>query len=198
MNIKAFRKANNLTQEALGDYLGTKKSFISQVENGHCSLPDDKLSKLLNNTNNWDTTMLSNSISEAISNTAIPLLPIDAAAGLLSGDDTQVMAYDCDYYTVPMFRGADFLIPISGDSMLPKYCSGDIVACRRLTIDTFFQWGRVYVIGSEQGVIIKRVLPGTAANHIMLVSDNTKYPPFELDLNRVRSIALVIGVVRSE
>lgn len=31
-DIKAFRKANNLTQEQLAVYLGTGKSFISLVE----------------------------------------------------------------------------------------------------------------------------------------------------------------------
>ena len=87
---------------------------------------------------------------------------------------------------------------VSGDSMQPKYYSGDIVACKRLPIDTFFQWNRVYVIGSEQGVILKRVRQGSDAEHITLVSENTDYAPFELPLNKVHSITLVVGVVRAE
>lgn len=82
--------------------------------------------------------------------------------------------------------------------MQPKYYSGDIVACKRLPIDTFFQWNKVYVIDSEQGVIIKRVRPGRDDKHIMLVSGNMAYAPFELPLEKVYSIALVIGVVRAE
>lgn len=128
----------------------------------------------------------------------IPLLPIDAVAGVLSGNDVQVMGYDCEYFDVPTFKGAEFLIRVSGDSMQPKYYSGDIVACKRLPIDTFFQWNRVYVIGSEQGVILKRVRQGSDAEHITLVSENTDYAPFELPLNKVHSIALVVGVVRAE
>ena len=128
----------------------------------------------------------------------IPLLPVDAVAGVLSGNDMQVMEYDCEYFDVPTFKGAEFLIQISGDSMQPKYYSGDIVACKRLPIDTFFQWNRVYVIGSEQGVIIKRVKRGSDEQHITLVSENTDYEPFELPLNKVHSIALVVGVVRAE
>lgn len=128
----------------------------------------------------------------------IPLVPVEAVAGILSGNSAAVMDYDCDHYDIPLFRGAEFLIRISGDSMLPKYCSGDIVACKRLPIDTFFQWNKVYVLDSEQGVIIKRVRPGRDNRHVTLVSENTAYAPFELPLEKVYSIALVVGVVRAE
>lgn len=137
-------------------------------------------------------------VTDHIQGGGIPLLPVDAIAGVLSGNDSQIMDYDCEYYDVPMFKGAEFLIRVSGDSMQPKYYSGDIVACRRLPIDTFFQWNRVYVIGSEQGVILKRVRQGHDESHIVLVSENTDYAPFELPLNKVHSIALVVGVIRAE
>jgi len=57
-DLKAFRKANGLTQEALGDYLGIKKSFISTIESGKDPMPKDKLTKLLNNPFGWDVSML--------------------------------------------------------------------------------------------------------------------------------------------
>lgn len=202
-DIKAFRKANNLTQDELGTYLGTGKSFISLVENGRCALPDAKFSKILNNTMGWDISMFpeASTISPqkpSEPSIGIPLLPVEAVAGVLSGNDMQVMGYDCEYYNIPTFKGAEFLIRVTGDSMQPKYYSGDIVACKRLPIDTFFQWNRVYVIGSEQGVILKRVRQGSDAEHITLVSENTDYAPFELSLSKVHSIALVVGVVRAE
>lgn len=128
----------------------------------------------------------------------IPLIPIEAMAGMLSGNSTQVLERECEHYNIPMFKGAEFLIRISGDSMQPKYYSGDIVACKRLPLDTFFQWNKVYVVDSEQGVIIKRVRPGRDDKHVVLVSENTAYAPFELPLEKVYSIALVIGVVRAE
>ena len=51
----------------------------------------------------------------------------------------------------------------------------------------------MYVIGSEHGVILKRVRRGSDAEHITLVSENTDYAPFELSLSKVHSIALVGG-----
>lgn len=199
--IKAFRRANGLTQDDLAAYIGTGKAFISQVENGRSALPEAKFSMILNNKMGWDTSMLRKpqaSIFEQHPSMGIPLIPIEAMAGVLSGNSAQVMERECERYNIPMFKGAEFLIRISGDSMQPKYYSGDIVACKRLRLDTFFQWNKVYVVNSEQGVIVKRVRPGHDDKHIIMVSENEAYAPFELPLEKVYSIALVIGVVRAE
>ena len=131
-------------------------------------------------------------------NEGIPLIPIDAMAGVLSENSQTIMEYDCEHYVIPMFKGAEFLIPVKGDSMQPKYYSGDIVACKRLSLNTFFQWNRTYVIDSEQGVLIKRVKRGEDNDHITLVSDNPEYDPFSLEKSSIYSLALVIGVVRAE
>lgn len=58
VNVKGFRKMNGLTQEALGEFLGCSKGFISQVESGMYPLPDDKLEALLDNNRGWDTSLL--------------------------------------------------------------------------------------------------------------------------------------------
>lgn len=58
IDLKAFRKTNNLTQEQVGDYLGIKKSFISQIESGKCSMPPEKFNKLLDNPYGWDVSAL--------------------------------------------------------------------------------------------------------------------------------------------
>jgi phage repressor protein C with HTH and peptisase S24 domain len=47
-------------------------------------------------------------------------------------------------------------------------------------LDTFFQWNKVYVVDTEQGVLIKRVRRGPDDNHITLVSENERYEPFAL------------------
>lgn len=68
IDLKAFRKANNLTQEQLGDYLGIKKSFVSQIESGKCPIPSDRFNKLINNPFGWDVTMLSMESENEFSN----------------------------------------------------------------------------------------------------------------------------------
>ena len=131
-------------------------------------------------------------------NEGIPLIPVEAMAGALTCDNT-ILEYECDRYVVPMFKGADFLIPVKGSSMYPKYSSGDIVACQRVDMSNlFFQWNKVYVIDTNQGALIKIIKPGHDENHILIVSDNEKYDPFELPYSAIHAVALVIGVIRLE
>lgn len=131
-------------------------------------------------------------------NEGIPLIPVEAMAGALTCDNT-ILEYECDRYVVPMFKGADFLIPVKGSSMYPKYSSGDIVACQRVDMNNlFFQWNKVYVIDTNQGALIKRIKPGHDENHVLIVSDNEKYDPFELPYSAIHAVALVIGVIRLE
>jgi len=56
--IRIFRKCNKLSQVALADYLQVTQGFISQIEKDLCPTPDWVISKLLENPNGWDTSML--------------------------------------------------------------------------------------------------------------------------------------------
>ena len=131
-------------------------------------------------------------------NEGIPLIPISAMAGAFTGEQV-VLEYECERFIVPTFKGAEFLISVRGSSMYPKYNSGDIVACKKVPKSgLFFQWNKVYVLDTDQGPIVKRVKPGSDENHVLIVSDNPNYEPFELHLNSIYNVALVLGVIRLE
>ena len=128
----------------------------------------------------------------------IPLIPFSAMAGALSGE-LSVLEYECERYVVPAFSGADFLMPVKGNSMMPTYISGDIVACQRVPMSgLFFQWNKPYVLDTAQGAIIKRIKPGSDKQHVLIVSDNPQYDPFELTYSEIYAVALVIGIIRLE
>lgn len=128
----------------------------------------------------------------------IPLIPISAMAGFLTGEQT-ILEYECERYVVPAFKGADFLIPVKGASMQPTYVSGDIVACQHVPMGgIFFQWNKPYVLDTVQGALIKRVKPGSDKQHIRLISDNESYDSFELSISDIHAVALVIGMIRLE
>ena len=59
--IKNFRKCNKISQVALAEYLDVTQEFISQIEKGVCPIPDWVISKILENTNRWDTSMFEES-----------------------------------------------------------------------------------------------------------------------------------------
>lgn len=131
----------------------------------------------------------------------LPLIPFDALAGIPSIDNIGVSFAECEQYAIPEFiaRGVDFLIRVSGSSMYPKYSNGDILACTIIRDILFFQWGKVYVIDSSQGVLVKRIFKSEKENCILLVSDNKeRYPAFDFPTADIRTLALVAGVIRLE
>ena len=75
-----------------------------------------------------------------------------------------------------------------------------MLGCRKIHNILFFQWGKVYVIDSHsQGQLIKRICEHDDPEMITLVSDNKeKYPPFAIPKSDIRSLSIVVGVVRME
>lgn len=142
------------------------------------------------------------SIFNQIGNKGIPLIPIEAVAGLPTIDNIGVSFADCKRYVIPEFegKGVDYMIRVSGSSMYPKYSNGDILACKYIENVLFLQWGKIYVIDSSQGALVKRVFQDeTNPDNLILVSDNKEnYPPFSFPKSDIRSLSIVVGVIRLE
>ena len=142
-----------------------------------------------------------NQPTTCLAQAGIPLIPVDAVAGFNGIDSPTIQIHDCQRYLVPEFQqlNAEFMIRVSGSSMYPKYSSGDILACRKLTSYHFIQWGKIYVIDSEQGAMVKRLFPcDEDADYVICKSDNPNYPPFELPKTEIRSLSIVLGAIRFE
>ena len=194
--------------------LGISASMVTEISKGRSSVGTSAIQNIVLQFNinaNWLLTgegeMLQGENGRKVetahqvpegSDEGIPLLPISAMAGAFSGEVT-VMEYECERYVIPAFKGADFMIRVTGDSMFPTYRSGDLVACQRVPLeDLFFQWNKVYVLDTVQGPLIKRIKRGTDPDHILIVSDNTDYDPYEITRNQFNGVALVRGIVRIE
>lgn len=138
--------------------------------------------------------------SGAITAEGLPLIPIDAVAGFNGVDVQGVRLEDCSRYVVPEFAElhAEYMIRVSGSSMYPKYSNGDLLACRRVQEVTFLQWGKVYVLDSNQGAMVKRLFPCEDSEVVECRSDNPNYPPFRLPKSEIRSVSIVVGVIRFE
>lgn len=124
----------------------------------------------------------------------IPILPFDAIAGGLTENITQEYAEMLP--TPPLTNGqADFAIRVDGDSMYPRYHSGDILFVRKITDPSFFQWGKVYVLATTQGCIVKRLYPDKQGDeYITCHSENTdKYPDYSIRRDDITGVGLVVG-----
>jgi len=139
---------------------------------------------------------------ENSSGLGLPLIPIDAMAGFGNGDIQVSENEVTDYYEVPLFekRGAKYLISVAGNSMYPKYASGDLLACKPLKDLSFVQWGKPYVLDTEQGAIVKRLFENPEKKDVLICkSDNSEfYPPFNLPVSAIYKVAIVVGVIRLE
>lgn len=178
-----------------------KQPSLDKLDSIHRAFPDLNLDWLVHGSGN----MLSNSIekngSRRVEPHGIPLIPIEAVAGFGNGDQDGVRYEDCEHYMVPEFidRGVEFLIRVSGSSMYPKYANGDILACKKIHEILFIQWGKVHIIESiSQGPLVKRIFEHDAET-IRCVSDNKEnYPPFLMPKSDIRSLSIVLGVIRLE
>lgn len=127
----------------------------------------------------------------------IPLIPQEAFAGYGSFQYTDLQVENM--YKIREFSNASFLLRVSGDSMSPKYNSGDLVACMKVEEVTFWQWHRIYAICTKnQGILLKRVEKGDEPGTLTCVSENPSYDAFTLDKNEILSVALVLGGVVME
>ena len=131
----------------------------------------------------------------------IPVLPFSAVAGQLAENNTEEWPYAERCY-VPEFvnRGADFLIRVEGDSMYPRYHNGELLAIRVINDPTFFQWGKVYVMSTNQGCIVKRVMPCPDDDgRIICHSENSSlYPDYSISKSDIFNVAIVVGHVGIE
>lgn len=95
---------------------------------------------------------------------------------------------------VPLFPRYDFTMRITGESMLPYLHPGDEVACLQINEPTFLQWGRIHVLSTTQGIIIKKIFD--ADGGIRCVSFNPDYPDFIVPKQEIYSYNLVVGLIR--
>lgn len=131
----------------------------------------------------------------------IPLVTQKAAAGFGNGDFSIEEADVKEYYVIPKFKycHVDFMIEISGLSMCPHFNPGDVIACSVLRSTQFLQWNKCHVIATrEQGILVKRIMPGEDKKHLRAISDNKEYPPFDIPVDEITGIAVVVGSVGLE
>lgn len=136
------------------------------------------------------------------SETGIPLIPVAAVAGNGAINDYSIdLATVEERYVVPLFKDVrvDFMIRMKGNSMYPKYNSGDVLACRFVKDRLFIQWNKPHLIDTKsQGPLVKRIKKSLADAHIVLKSDNKDYDEFDMPIEDINTLALIVGVIRLE
>lgn len=132
---------------------------------------------------------------------AIPLVSERAVGGFANA---HFSIKECDvvaYYIIPKFRylAVDFMIEVTGDSMIPKFYPGDIIACSIINHSRYIEWNKCHMIATiDRGMLVKRIMPGTDKDCLTAVSDNKEYPPFDIPKDEITGMARIVGVIHIE
>lgn len=220
--LKELRRILRLSQRQMAYVLGIKQNAYSNIETGKVSLTDRNKNRLIERfsvNSDWldgysekifttDMPIHEIALFGVLQNNPIedvgkktrsiksefrPRIPLTAAPGSLSYEERGVILRECEQMPiVNQFPAYDFTMFIKGDSMSPKYESGDEIALRKV-VDVI-EWGKTYVLDTRDGAILKRLYD--AGNNYRCVSYNKDYPDFEIDKLDVFGIYKVVGLIR--
>lgn len=121
----------------------------------------------------------------------VPLIPISAQGGSFNDFVVSVKDSDCEKVISPV-RQVDFALTVTGDSMAPEYPSGSQVLVRKVDEKAFIEWGRVYVLDTCNGTVIKKLNPGRDESEVLCSSINPDYQPFSVKLTDVYGLYRVM------
>ena len=113
--------------------------------------------------------------------TLVKMLPIAAQGGSLNDFILSVKGNECEQVVSPI-QGADFAMPVNGESMAPEYPNGSRIFIKKIDFSSFIEWGKAYVLDTKNGSVIKILTPAEDDNYVHCVSINPNpiYAPFDI------------------
>lgn len=212
-----IRKQLGLTQEQLSQRFGIGKAALSMIETGKAGLSARNRNILVQELNvnpEWldngkgnmfnaepdVTTAFLRRTDNSLPLQSVPLYSIEGTAGLVPLFAEQAQAKPVNFIHIPNLPKCDGAIYIVGDSMYPLLKSGDIVLYKQLNdLDDIF-WGDMYLlsidIDGEEYITVKYIQKSDRAGYVKLVSQNTHHADKEIEIGRIRAIALVKASIR--
>jgi phage repressor protein C with HTH and peptisase S24 domain len=206
-----YMKLKGLNDNQVTNECGLSQGLLGQARTGKSDLGAKSIDKILNVYQDLNKVWLLTGEGDMLSSTSsaqpqpsvknervvddeaykVPLVPISALGGSLNDFNTAVCRDDCETVISPI-KDIDMAIKISGDSMEPEYPSGSTVLIKKINEHAFLEWGKVYVLSTCNGTVIKRLMPTDDPNKVLCESINPKYPPFEVSLEHVYGVYIVM------
>ena len=195
INIKNIREKLGLSQEELARKVGVSPRTVQNWEAGRV-IPKSKHEILLKIESGESAILKPQQYSGGENFETpdfVPLLPISAQGGSLDDFFVSVKDSECERVVSPI-KGADFAMTVAGDSMAPEYPSGSQILIKKINEKAFIDWGKVYVLDTCNGSVIKRIFPSDDKDtrKVKCVSVNPDYPSFEVSLSDVYGVYRVL------
>lgn len=179
------------TQKEFAELVGVAPNNLSRAMNGNeAYLTDNLVSKVEAIVKYYDD----KPTNEEIDQEMVLVIPTGARAGTLADFSTSVAQYDCERMVTPI-KGADFAIQVTGDSMSPEYPSGSVILIKKINENAFIEWGKTYVLDTENGAVIKNIRRTDNPQVIECISLNPAYQPFTMDTKYINGWYRVLMVL---
>lgn len=193
-----FLEESNISQAKFEKAAGLSNGYINNLKNSPSA---NKLQSIFNAfpdiNPDWLLTGSGEMYVDTLSTTdnkdtwLVPLLPVAAQGGTLNDFVVSVKASECEKIISPI-RDVDYAMSISGDSMSPEYPSGAHVLIKKINEKAFIDWGRVYVLDTCNGTVIKQLFPSDNPDTLLCKSINPNYPPFEVSFSDIYGVYRVL------
>ena len=194
LRIKIMLQQKGITQRALAKKLGMSPQSLSNRLNGDTPLDANLIVSLRPILGEEVMELVDAPGSSPPPEGTRPHVDLYAAGGGNEVLDGVTLAQCEQVPVVPMLPRYDFTMRVTGESMQPQIRPGDVVACMRIDEPTFLQWGRIHVLSTSQGIVIKKIFD--AGDGIRCVSFNKDYPDFVIPKQEIFSFNLVVGLIR--
>ena len=179
------------TQKDFAQLIDYAPNNLSKALNGNEAYLTDNLISKVNAVLQYYT---SAPTEEEITQDMVLVIPTGARAGTLADFSISTEAYDCERMVTPI-KGADFAIQVTGDSMSPEYPSGSVILIKKINEKAFIEWGKTYVLDTENGAVIKNVRRTDNPEAIECVSLNPAYQPFTMETKYINGWYRVLMVL---
>lgn len=71
---------------------------------------------------------------------------------------------------------------------------------RCISDNSFIQWGKPYVLITQQGVMVRKLFPVNEKETTVecRTEDENNHPPFQINLDSIFSISIILGILHAE
>lgn len=117
---------------------------------------------------------------------------VDATAGGVELFDDMTTNRFIDL-SIPEFRDCTDAVNLYGDSMMPLYRNGQIIILKEWK-ENFIDFGNVYLVITCNGNrMVKYLRRGSDPDHVLCISENKDFDPFEIERKDILRLYLVKG-----
>jgi len=199
--LKSFLKGKDITHKMVAKQTGFAQPTVTNYINGHRKISAafaNALCKIFPEINkdfllSYEGELLQNNSSPS-ETSMVYLIPTAAWGGVLSDYSPQILERDCKKIENPCV-GAELAIQVYGESMAPSYPPGAIIFVKKVNQEMFIEWGRVYLLDTRNGSVLKRVAPSQSEDSIICESLNPKYSPFTVAKDDIFGMYKVLGTL---